>query len=75
LNRQPLWFNRLASKVPAHWRSGVGKLAAKLTPGRRLEPQPVPPELKAELRAHFTPMVHRLSDLIGRDLSHWTRPS
>lgn len=34
---------------------------------------PVRPELHRELIDHFRPDVEKLSQLLGRDLSHWTR--
>jgi hypothetical protein len=37
------------------------------------KPPPLEPELKARLRREFAPEVRRLSDLLGRDLTHWTR--
>jgi hypothetical protein len=31
------------------------------------------PEVRQQLTAHFAPDVERLGELLGRDLSHWTR--
>ena len=36
-------------------------------------PPPIDPQLQSQLRREFAPEVAQLSDLIGRDLSHWTR--
>lgn len=36
---------------------------------------PLSPELRARLAADFRPDVLALAELIGRDLSHWLRPS
>ena len=38
-------------------------------------PPPLDPELKARLRRQFAPEVSQLSELIGRDLTHWTGES
>ena len=35
--------------------------------------QPMPADLRNRLTAEFTPQVNELSDLLGRDLSDWTR--
>jgi len=34
---------------------------------------PMPPELRARLKREFAPEVERLSELLGRDLTHWSR--
>jgi hypothetical protein len=36
-----------------------------------VRPRPLPPELREELRTTFAPEVAKLSQLLGRDLSHW----
>ncbi|MCU1266145.1 MAG: hypothetical protein JWM21_2463 [Acidobacteria bacterium] len=36
--------------------------------------QPLPPDLKRRLLKGFAPDVQRLSELLGRDLSHWYQP-
>jgi hypothetical protein len=33
--------------------------------------QPMPPELRRSLATEFAPSISRLSELLGRDLSHW----
>jgi hypothetical protein len=38
-----------------------------------VERRPLPPELRAEMRAAFAPEMAKLSDLLGRDLGHWLR--
>jgi hypothetical protein len=35
---------------------------------------PLAPELHAQLKREFAPEVARLSELLGRDLSHWSMP-
>ena len=37
--------------------------------------QPLPPLLRRQLQEEFAPDVERLSELLGRDLSHWSRSS
>jgi len=39
------------------------------------KPPPLDLELKSELRREFIPEIEKLSELIGRDLSHWTGSS
>lgn len=34
---------------------------------------PLDPELRAQLKREFVPVVERLSALLGRDLTHWSR--
>ncbi len=34
---------------------------------------PLAPELRAQLKREFAPEVERLSELLGRDLTHWSR--
>jgi hypothetical protein len=36
--------------------------------------KPMDAELSKRLRAEFAPEVERLSELLGRDLTHWSRP-
>lgn len=35
---------------------------------------PMPPDLRLSLQREFAPEVERLSALLGRDLTHWSRP-
>ncbi len=35
---------------------------------------PIPPELQLALKREFAPEVEQLSELLGRDLTHWSRP-
>jgi hypothetical protein len=35
--------------------------------------EPMNPELKKQLQAEFAPEVEKLSELLGRDLTHWSR--
>jgi hypothetical protein len=36
---------------------------------------PLAPEVRAQLQREFAPEVERLSELLGRDLTHWSRQS
>lgn len=40
---------------------------------RYVERKPMDPELRKSLIAEFAPEVEQLSELLGRDLSHWTK--
>src|SRR5262249_49831018 len=35
-------------------------------------PEPLPVELRAEMQAVLIPEIHKLAEILGRDLSHWT---
>jgi len=41
--------------------------------GRATPRAPMPPELRRQLQGEFAPDVSRLSEMIGRDLTHWCR--
>ena len=43
----------------------------KQSPTKR---RPMDPELKLSLLREFAPEVERLSELLGRDLTHWSLP-
>lgn len=47
----------------------LGRLNTR--PDRRL---PIAPEIELSLQCEFAPEVERLSALLGRDLTHWSRP-
>ena len=58
---RPLFFAlHRAERLLNHFNSTVAK------------PPPLEPQLRARLRREFAPEVRQLSDLIGRDLSHWS---
>lgn len=40
---------------------------------QNMPPPPMDPELRRRLQAEFTPEVERLSELLGRDLTHWCK--
>ena len=48
--------------------AGMRRLNTRYEPRR-----PMDPELRRRLQAEFAPEVERLSELLGRDLTHWTR--
>lgn len=58
--------------------TGVRKLGVmqRIRSRNRVEAErpPLPPAFTAELADFFRPDVARLSELIGRDLTHWTAP-
>lgn len=49
----------------------IGKLNS--LNARRESRPPMDPELRKRLREEFVPEVERLSEFLGRDLSHWSR--
>jgi hypothetical protein len=57
-------------RVPAMHRLRLALLTANSRPVTR---KPLPPELRERLTVEFAPEVQRLGDLIGRDLSEWSR--
>jgi hypothetical protein len=58
--------------VPRRWRSRLGRslLALNLVASRR---PPMDPRLRRRLNKELEPLVERLSHLLGRDLSAWSR--
>lgn len=38
-----------------------------------VKPPPMPSQLRAKLKAEFAPEVEKLSELLGRDLTHWSK--
>ena len=53
---------------PAWFRKAVGRINVKHPP-----PEPIDPDLRAQLVEHFRPYNRRLEAWLGRDLSHWDR--
>jgi hypothetical protein len=49
--------------------------ALKLWNSRENTRRPMDPEVRRTLTAEFAPEVERLGRLIGKDLSHWSRPA
>lgn len=72
LRDPPRPVRRLARALPtpARRRLGEGLERYNTRRGRRA---PMDAELSERLRAEFAPEVERLGDLLGRDLSHWSR--
>jgi hypothetical protein len=64
----------LARSVPLGLRRRAEQRLRRLN--TRVEPRrPMEPELRRKLLAEFRPEVRRLSELVGRDLSHWCSES
>ena len=59
---------RLQRLVPAPLRNALRRLNTRYEPRR-----PMDEELRRQLSAEFAPEVRRLSELLGRDLTHWCR--
>lgn len=65
----PLQAN-LRALVPSRLRRMIGAQLRKMNTTHR-QRQPLTGETRRELQAHFAPGVDELSQLLGRDLSHW----
>ncbi len=63
------WLGR---NVPLSWRRGVGNVLFKVLKQSN-RPKHMAPDLRQKLIKQFQPEVQRLSDLLGRDLTHWSR--
>lgn len=72
LTRPPRVARRAALLVPARARQLLFGSARRLNT-RHAARSPIPPDLYARLARELAPDVERLGDLLGRDLSHWTR--
>jgi hypothetical protein len=69
----PGWLRRIAGAIlPKRQRKRLFRRALALN-SRTAPRQAMDPELRARLKAEFAPEVHRLGELIGRDLSAWSR--
>jgi hypothetical protein len=67
------WIAALARRVvPVRYRSSVWQWARGLNTRREPRP-PLAPELRSRLRAELRDEVERLSELLGRDLTSWSR--
>jgi hypothetical protein len=43
--------------------------------GKEAKRKPISSELQLQLRREFAPEVERLSALLDRDLTHWSKPA
>lgn len=57
--------------IPGSLRHKAGDLLLKVKGGAVERPQRMKPETRSRLCDEFRPEVQRLSELLGRDLSHW----
>ena len=61
-----------AKLLPARARNQIAHAAGRLN--TRIAPRdPISPDLLSCLRAELDPEIHRLEELLARDLSHWYR--
>jgi len=64
-----MWLSR---PIPRRWRwaieSGIRRLNSRYQPRRAMDP-----ELRRRLQTEFAAEVQQLSNLLNRDLSHWSR--
>lgn len=56
--------------VPARVRDGAFRFVT-----RRVQPEPIDPEVYAALSEVYRPEIARLEQMLGRDLSHWCAPA
>ncbi len=64
------WFARLLT--PGRMRGSLGKTLKRYNTRTEVR-RPLDPELSKRLRAEFAPEVKQLSELLDRDLTHWSR--
>jgi hypothetical protein len=64
---------RLLRRVTRSAGHGVKRLRKRLVRWNDVDrrPDPLPPELREEMRRTFAPEIRKLEGLLGRDLSHW----
>jgi hypothetical protein len=72
MEQPPKWLMTVSNVFrpvlkPIYWR------VRKLNEVRKPRP-PMNPETRRRLQIEFTPEVERLSELLGRDLTHWVQP-
>lgn len=70
-SRLALWFKRW---VPEPIRTAPFSLLRRIYLNKQASAPVVAPELRRQLQAEFAPEVAQLGELLGRDLSHWSRP-
>jgi hypothetical protein len=72
--RPPSWLSAAATTLlPLGVRHRIFGRLRRLNSGRGRLPG-VPPDVRARLIEEYRPEVERLSDLLGRDLRHWSEP-
>ena len=59
--------------LPLPFRRRVGRVIHRFNM-RYVPRPPMDPELRLSLQAEFAPEVERLSEVLGRDLTHWSLP-
>jgi hypothetical protein len=50
----------------------INRIMRPASPLEKVSREPMDPELRKHLKKQFAPEVERLSNLLGRDLSHWS---
>lgn len=68
----PKWISSLGKFVPDRAVRGLQKSLYYVNT-RYNEREPLDPEVARRLKKKYAPEVERLSDLLGRDLTHWSR--
>jgi hypothetical protein len=76
VKNQSRWYRRVRDAVrplvPAAVRRSVNRNIDRLTLTEAPRP-PISPALRQQLQQEFLPQIEQLSDLLGRDLTHWCR--
>jgi hypothetical protein len=67
----------LRKRVPAPVFNLIRNVGLRLSEfnGKEAKRKPISSELQFQLRREFAPEVERLSALLGRDLTHWSKPA
>jgi hypothetical protein len=77
LRHKPAWMRAVGrTVVPGHYRQKVSRKVNKMLLAvntEYMQRPPLDPDLRQQLQAEFAPEIDRLSELLGRDLSHWYR--
>jgi hypothetical protein len=60
---------------PMRWRAKyLEAFIDRVASPNRIAPPPIPPDVRSSLLSEYHDDILRLSDLLGRDLSHWCHP-
>jgi len=72
LKAPPPWFQRPLDALPLGLGAKTRRRALRMN-SRYAKRRPIDPEVAAHLRRQFIPEVEKLSELLDRDLTHWSR--
>jgi len=73
--RPPVFLSKLSrALIPHRLRISIHSKLNELN-SKEAQYPPMNPETRRQLTKHFTPSVHRLSEMLDRDLTHWLNVS